>query len=229
MLPPAAARAEWQALVALITALHADASPNTWPADLAAVRAWYQPHLERRHPDDHTLRAADLAALQHLATGYASRERFLTELTLDPPEATSDEAGMPHLDEDYLILSTIHSAKGQEWTAVSVLNVVDGCMPADMAAGSSAELDEERRLLYVAMTRARQHLDLLAPLRFHVTQQHRHGDRHLYGGLSRFVTPDVAALCETVSSLAAAAPLGFDAPVGLARVDLGARLRGMWD
>ena len=101
----------------------------------------------------------------------ATRERFLTELTLDPPDATSDEAGAPLLDEDYLILSTIHSAKGQEWNAVFVLNVVDGCIPSDLATGSAAEIEEERRLLYVAMTRAKDHLHLLVPQRFYVHQQ----------------------------------------------------------
>jgi hypothetical protein len=95
--------------------------------------------------------------------GYASRERFLTELTLDPPDATSDQAGVPLLDEDYLILSTIHSAKGQEWKSVFVLNVVDGCMPSDLGIGTSAEVEEERRLLYVAMTRAKDDLHLVMP------------------------------------------------------------------
>src|SRR5512147_3132576 len=93
-------------------------------------------------------RLADLAALEHLAGSYPSRERFLTELTLDPPEATSAEAGAPLLDEDYLTLSTIHSAKGQEWGAVYLLNAVDGCIPSDMATGTPAEIEEERRLLY---------------------------------------------------------------------------------
>src|SRR6185369_1538492 len=102
--------------------------------------------------EDAAMRAADLAQLQQVAAGYRSRENFLTELTLDPPDASSDEAGPPLLDEDYLILSTIHSAKGQEWHSVYVLNVVDGCIPSDMATGSAAEIDEERRLLYVAMT-----------------------------------------------------------------------------
>ena len=124
--------------------------------------------------------------------GYASRERFLTELTLDPPEATSDESGPPLRDEDYLILSTIHSAKGQEWKAVYVLNAVDGCIPSDMATGNAAEIEEERRLLYVAMTRARQHLHLMVPQRFYVTQQAERGDRHLYGSLTRFIPPALA-------------------------------------
>ena len=139
--------------------------PTTSPRE-----RWYRPQLERLH-DDAAPRAADVAHLVRLAAGYLSRERFLTELALDPPAAASDESGPGSLDEDYLILSTIHSAKGQEWSAVSVLNVVDGCIPSDMATGHAAEIEEERRLLYVAMTRARHHLHLLVPQRFYVTQQ----------------------------------------------------------
>ena len=103
-----------------------------------AARLWYEPHLDRIHEDAET-RRADLIQLEQIACGYPSRERFLTELTLDPPDATSDQAGVPLLDEDYLILSTIHSAKGQEWKSVYLLNVVDGCMPSDLGAGTSAE------------------------------------------------------------------------------------------
>jgi DNA helicase II / ATP-dependent DNA helicase PcrA len=76
---------------------------------------------------------------------------FLTELTLDPPAASGAEAGRPQIDEGYLILSTIHSAKGQEWDVVFVLNLVDGCILSDMATGKPEQIDEERRLLYVAM------------------------------------------------------------------------------
>ena len=194
--PPPSARAEWPALAALVAQLQGDASP--WPGELDAVRAWYTPHLQRLHGDSTAVRQLDLDQLQRLAALQPQRERFLTELTLDPPEATSDESGVPHQDEDYLILSTIHAAKGQEWDAVTVLNVIDGCMPADLATGSAAAVAEERRLLYVAMTRAKQRLTLVVPLRFHVTQQHRHGDRHLYGGLSRFIPPAVAALFDRV-------------------------------
>ena len=105
-----------------------------WPSELDLVCRWYGPHLERIH-EDAALRQADLLQLAQIASTYPSRERFLTELTLDPPEATSDEAGVPLLDEDYLILSTIHSAKGQEWAAVFLLNTVDGCLPSDLATG----------------------------------------------------------------------------------------------
>ena len=127
------------------------------------------------------MRAADLLQLEQIASGYPSRERFLTELTLDPPDAVSDEAGVPLLDEDYLILSTIHSAKGQEWTSVFVLNAVDGCIPSDLGTGTSEEIEEERRLLYVAMTRAKDQLvDHACRSASTPTSRRGHGDRHLY-------------------------------------------------
>ncbi|MFX6035518.1 3'-5' exonuclease, partial [Acinetobacter baumannii] len=106
-------------------------------------------------------------------------------LTLDPPDASSDESGVPLRDEDYLILSTIHSAKGQEWKAVYVLNAVDGCLPSDLSTGTTEEIEEERRLLYVAMTRARDHLDIVVPQRFYVHQQPGMGDRHVYASRTR--------------------------------------------
>ncbi len=137
----------------------------------------YEPHLERIH-EDASVRQADLLQLEQIAAGYPSRARFLTELTLDPPEATSDQAGVPILDEDYLILSTIHSAKGQEWKSVFVLNVVDGCIPSDLGTGTTAEIEEERRLLHVAMTRARDSLHLIVPHRFFTYGQSAQGDRH---------------------------------------------------
>ena len=192
--PPPAAGADWPALVAAVEALNHAASH--WPTELEGVNRWYLPHLKRLH-DDALIREGDLLQLARLAGGYASRDAFLTELTLDPPEATSDESGAPHRDEDYLILSTIHSAKGQEWKAVFVLNVVDGCIPSDMATGNAVEIEEERRLLYVAMTRARHHLHLLVPQRFYVTQQTEFGDRHLYGSLSRFIPPALASCFDT--------------------------------
>ena len=164
-----------------------------WPAEIEAVRRWYEPHLERIH-EDAPARKADLMQLEQIAASYPSRERFLTELTLDPPDATSDEAGAPLLDEDYLILSTIHSAKGQEWSAVFVLNAVDGCIPSDLAAGTTEEIEEERRLLYVAMTRAKNQLDILVPQRFYVHQQSSRGDRHLYASRTRFVPAALLSL-----------------------------------
>ena len=124
------------------------------------MREWYQPHLERIFEHFHT-RIGDLDQLEQLSQQFPSRERFLTELTLDPPNATSDLSGKAHQDEDYLVLSTIHSAKGMEWDTVFVLNVVDGSFPNEFATGKQELIDEERRLLYVAMTRARNELQLL--------------------------------------------------------------------
>ncbi len=183
---PARARDDWDAFVALFAALRAPGL--RWPMEIELVRNWYQPHLERLY-DDATVRAADLEQLVALAGGYGSRESFLTELTLDPPEATSDRAGAPLLDEDYLILSTIHSSKGQEWKSVTLLNVVDGCIPSDMATGSLEDIEEERRLLYVAMTRAKENLQLVVPNRFFIKQQAQLGDRHVYAQRTRFISP----------------------------------------
>src|SRR5215204_1177751 len=162
--PPAATQEDWPAFVELFVRLRS--SQASWPGDLGAVRAWYEPHLERLHADAQ-IRRADLHQLEQIAAGFPTRERFLTELTLDPPNATSDQADAPLLDEDYLILSTIHSAKGQEWKSVYVLNVVDGCIPSDMATDTPAQIEEERRLLYVAMTRAKDDLHLIIPHPLH--------------------------------------------------------------
>jgi DNA helicase-2/ATP-dependent DNA helicase PcrA len=183
---PARAQGDWAPFVELFRQLR---TPGLrWPMDIELVRNWYLPHLERLY-DDAPVRAADLEQLVQLAGGYGSRESFLTELTLDPPEATSDRAGPPLLDEDYLILSTIHSSKGQEWKSVHVLNVVDGCIPSDMATGSAEDIEEERRLLYVAMTRAKEQLHLVVPNRFFIKQQAQMGDRHVYAQRSRFISP----------------------------------------
>jgi len=188
--PPAQASSEWREFAQLFARLR-DAAVG-WPADIELAKAWYAPQLQRLH-DDAAVRKLDVDQLVRLAAGYASRERFLTELTLDPPQSTSDQAGPPHRDEDYLVLSTIHSAKGQEWKSVHVLNVVDGCIPSDMATGTTDEIEEERRLLYVAMTRAREHLHLIVPHRFYVTQQGGGGDRHMYAPRSRFIADGMLA------------------------------------
>jgi DNA helicase-2/ATP-dependent DNA helicase PcrA len=200
---------------------------SEWPADLERARLWYDPHLDRIH-EDAEVRRADLIQLEQIAGGYTSRERFLTELTLDPPDATSDQAGVPLLDEDYLILSTIHSAKGQEWKSVYVLNVVDGCMPSDLGAGTSAELEEERRLLYVAMTRAKDDLHLMVPQRFFTHGQHSQGDRHVYASRTRFIPEKLLGLFERANWPVAPMAASARGPSQGPRIDIGARMRGMW-
>ena len=220
--PPSKAAAAWRDLVGLVEQLQA----SSWPAEFDQVRAWYQPHLEQRYPDA-AVRAGDLDQLQRIAGGYPSRGRFLTDLTLDPPSATSDQSGPPLLDEDYLILSTIHSAKGQEWKSVFVLNIVDGCIPSDMATGCAEDIEEERRLLYVAMTRAKDQLALMVPLRFYVHQQARNGDRHLYASRTRFIPSDVARHFE-LRAWPAATRMEADIRTRSPQIDLKDRMRGMW-
>jgi DNA helicase-2/ATP-dependent DNA helicase PcrA len=219
---PAAAAEHWPRLAALLAAL----ARTGWPAQLGLVRRFYDPLLEQRY-DLPTARRGDLDQLERLAATALTRQRFLTDLTLDPPAATGDAAGPPLKDEDWLVLSTIHSAKGQEWKAVFVLNLVDGCIPSDMATDRPENIEEERRLLYVAMTRARDQLELLQPERFYVTGQHRHGDRHVRAARSRFLPNGILhhfdhAVWPTAQPDRRASP-------PLPRVDVAASLRGMWD
>src|SRR5262249_5612614 len=136
--------------------------------------------------------------------------------------------GVPLLDEDYLILSTIHSTKCQEWTSVFVLNAVDGCIPSDLATGSTAEIEEERRLLYVAMTRARDHLHLVVPQRFYANQQRSSGDRHMYAARTRFIPAALLDRFESRAWPAAHAAAAAAAAPKREAVDIGARLRRMW-
>jgi ATP-dependent DNA helicase UvrD/PcrA len=223
--PPPAAAEHWPDFRETIGLVRGTAAG--WPAELDLVCRWYAPHLERMH-EDAAMRQADLTQLAQIASTYPTRQRFLTELTLDPPAAVSDEAGTPLLDEDYLILSTIHSAKGQEWKAVFLLNGIDGCMPSDLATGSKAEIEEERRLLYVAMTRAKDHLHLIMPQRFFTHHQRANGDRHVYAARTRFIT---AAMLDRFESRAWPVA-GREAESGTPQrtsVDLALRLRRMWN
>jgi len=189
------------------------------------VRRWYEPHLHRLYDAAH-LRAADLEQLERLAAHHPTRESFLSDVTLDPPTGLGDEAGAPLLDEDYLILSTIHSAKGQEWDVVYVLNAVDGCIPSDMASGTPEEIEEERRLLYVAMTRARDALYLLQPHRFY-RRGRPDDDTHGYAPRTRFVPDSLLPLFERQTPAAHQWDTDVERshPTG---VDVRARLVEMW-
>jgi len=223
--PPADTRKFWGKFVDLMTALAEPERP--WNGQIRLIREWYKPHFERLYEHHHT-RVGDLDQLELLSGQHTSRERFVSELTLDPPQASSDLAGKPRLDEDYLVLSTVHSAKGMEWDSVYVLNVVDGSFPSEFSTRSEALLEEERRLLYVAMTRARNELSLISPLRFAVASAPPRSDAHVYGGRSRFMTERVMkALRETVfhGSNQAEAELSEVAPAGF---DVTERARQMW-
>ncbi len=170
-------------------------SPGFEPPPVASqieiLRSYYEPLCQRMH-DNASMRLKDLEQLEQIASGYRSRQAFITDLTLDPPHSTSDLAGAPYLEEDYLILSTIHSAKGCEWDVVHVLHAADGMIPSDMSTGDSEGVDEERRLLYVALTRARDFLYVYFPLRYYHAK-YRFGRAHNFAKLTRFITHAVLA------------------------------------
>ena len=224
---PAAVATEWNALTGIYRTLR---SESRWPIDMDLATRWYEPHLFRLYDDAH-VRQGDLWTLRQIAGTYATRVRFLTEVTLDPPAATSDEPGLPGRDDDYLILSTIHSAKGQEWKSVQILSVVDGCIPSDLSTGSAAEIEEERRLLYVAMTRAKDQLRLIVPQSFHVHAQNAYGDRHVYASRSRFI-PDAILGAFECCAWPCTAPGIAGSPLaareGAPKLDLAARVRAQW-
>jgi DNA helicase-2/ATP-dependent DNA helicase PcrA len=180
---------------------------------LERARHFLSPAIARRYSSP-TSRLRDLEQLEHLAAEAPSRARFLTDLTLDPPNSTGDLAGPPLLDEDYLILSTIHSAKGGEWDVVHVIHAADGMIPSDMATGHADEIEEERRLFYVALTRARDTLHVYAPLRYHRRQPRGLEDTHTYAQVTRFLPNSVRALFDEEASHPAHERWG--APVGAA-------------
>lgn len=224
---PAPPRAgdDWQSFLDTVTDIRS--GRLGWPSEIERARRWYEPHLERIH-EDATTRQADLVQLEQIAGGYPSRERFLTELTLDPPDATSDQAGVPLLDEDYLILSTIHSAKGQEWKSVFVMNVVDGCIPSDLGVGTSEEIEEERRLLYVAITRAKDDLHLIVPQRFFTHGQASTGDRHVYANRTRFIPNALLTQFERCAWPRIAVDGDVRKPMAGPKIDIRAQMLGMW-
>ncbi|MDQ6616391.1 MAG: ATP-dependent helicase [Actinomycetota bacterium] len=158
---------------------------------------WLQPVIERRYSSA-PARLADLDQLAGVAARSPDRHHFVAELTLDPPAATGDLAGPPRLDEDWLVLSTVHSAKGGEWEVVHIIHASDGMFPSDMACGDAESIAEERRLMYVAVTRARDALEISLPRRYHVVREQfrRSSDRHLYAQVSRFLTDEVQALMD---------------------------------
>jgi len=226
LLPFSGAAADaWRPFVTLMQRLTPPETP--WQGQMMLVREWFQPHLERIY-DSAQARAGDLEQLERIAQQFSTREQFLSEMALDPPQATGDVAGPPHLDEDFLILSTVHSAKGQEWDAVYVLNVADGEFPSEFSTGHADQIEEERRLLYVAMTRARNELHLIAPLKYYVTSQPKLGDRHVYGARSRFLSSTVMATLEAVAWPPGDQHVRGQAAGAPARVDVAGRLRALW-
>ncbi|QEC49341.1 ATP-dependent helicase [Baekduia soli] len=210
---PSGAREHGDALVAAL----AGAQDAGAAAGAERLRDALAPLVRAKYPDG-AVRLQDLDALCGLAGEAADLRTFVAELVIDPPSSSSDLAVAPHLDDDWLVLSTVHSAKGLEWQSVHVIAAYDGNFPACMAVGTKESIAEERRLLYVALTRARRSLTVYVPRRYYHRPTGR-DDGHGYGKASRFLSPDVQALCEVVhlaDDPAAAAPV--PAPGAQARI-----------
>ena len=221
---PSAAAAGLGRYARLLERLRADdaASPGE---QIELIRKTYDPMLEHLY-ENPSVRRRDLENLQQIASRHKSRRAFLTDLHLDPPTSTSDLAGPPGKEEDWVVLTTIHSAKGGEWDAVFLIHAADGCLPSDMSTGSKREIEEELRLTYVAMTRARDFLYVTWPLRYYHSW-HSFTDRHSYAQRCRFITPDVEASMDLLSSSHEAEE--EDEPVEGNGADISARIRSMWD
>jgi DNA helicase-2/ATP-dependent DNA helicase PcrA len=228
--PAPAAKDAWAGLVTLMLDLTRPDAAGL-PAQVHAVREFYAPLLERRY-DNATARLRDLEQIERVASRFGSRLEMLADIALDPPAWAEDLAGPPHLDEDWLVLSTMHSAKGLEWDAVYVIHAADGNIPSDMATGSAEEIDEERRLFYVACTRAKDWLYVCFPQRYY-TSPWNHTDAHGYAQLTRFVADgcrdafrDEVASPQSAEEDALAAASADPAAAGAA---VRARLRAQWE
>jgi DNA helicase-2/ATP-dependent DNA helicase PcrA len=167
--------------------------------EIERMRGFLDPTVRRRF-DQSAPRLADLDALQQIAAGYPSRSRLLAELALDPPNSTSDLAGDGSKDEGFLVLSTVHSAKGGEWRVVHLIHASDGLFPSDLATGKAETLEEERRLFYVAVTRAKDVLEITATQRYYF-RPYGWDDAHGYGQLSRFLSASVLELLDHETSI----------------------------
>jgi DNA helicase II / ATP-dependent DNA helicase PcrA len=196
-------------------------------AQVERVRVALDPLLRRRY-DRAEIRLRDLDALAQLAADSPSRSRLVAELTLDPPVSTGDLAASPSLDDDYLTLSTVHSAKGGEWRSVHVIHAADGMFPSDLATGDAAGIDEERRLFYVALTRARDDLHIYAPLRYHHGSAGSSGDRHGYAPRTRFLPLSLDHLLEHRAVRSSGHDESLPTAVQPVVTTIGARVRALW-
>ncbi|MDD5349901.1 MAG: ATP-dependent helicase [Chthoniobacteraceae bacterium] len=221
---PTAAREAFCQLGALFGELLGAGSLLPVASEVERIRAFYDPLFERLYENPEP-RRRDLEHLEAIARAYPSRQTFLTDLTLDPPNVTGDFAGAPALDDDWLTLSTIHSAKGCEWDVVYLIHASDGILPNDLSTGDAAQIEEERRLLYVACTRARDRLYVTHPVRYNVKKGSLR-DAHTYAQLTRFIPPGVRSFFE-LQSRAQGCTTDSAATV-LRLADIRSAIRSMW-
>jgi ATP-dependent DNA helicase UvrD/PcrA len=226
--PPAAAATHWPVFVALLRVLSArQGKPLELSVEIHHVRMFYAPLLEQKY-DDAFVRARDLEQLERIAARFESRSQFLNDMTLDPPSSTQDFAADPLLDEDYLTLSTIHSAKGLEWESVYVLHAADGNIPSDLATDSADEIEEERRLFYVALTRAKTNLYVLHPLRYYFHGRNQ-SDHHSYSQRTRFIPEELLPCFDQVAAATPAQDLQSDTTTGnITTAEIRKKIGRMW-
>jgi len=226
--PPAAARTIWPGFLALMQSLAASGERGGDIAnDVHQARIFYGPLLEQKL-DHAQARLRDLEQIEQVSTRFPDRATFLTQITLDPPASTQELPADPWLDEDYLNLSTIHSAKGLEWDSVFVIHAADGNIPSDMATGSSESIEEERRLFYVALTRARNSLYVCHPDRYYFHGR-RVSDAHSFAQLTRFVADDVRACFERRAATMAQSDIADEqTSIDLSTADIRRRVKRMW-
>ncbi len=223
-IPPTRALEAYRALGELLRELRAAPADHGVGEDIAIVRRMYDKILVERY-DRAEPRLADLDQLTTIASGYPGRAAFLAALALEPPQSTRDiatGASGREEDDDALILSTAHSAKGKEWDAVFLIWAADGWFPSSRAIGDAEQLEEERRLMYVALTRARKHLAVVHPLNTYAT---RWGADYSIDQLSRFLDRGVQSLMERVVVGEENAPPAPETPKP-AGIDLRGLLRG---
>jgi len=213
-------------LVKLLNSIHSDKIP--WTDQVNQAAKFYKDLLEINY-DDHFVRFGDIEQLAQISQQYSSREKFISELTLDPPSSSGDLTGAAHIDDDFLILSTVHSAKGQEWNNVHILNVADGNFPNEYSTGNPREIEEERRLLNVAITRAKSELHMIQPIRYWVPEQPKFGDRHVYGAKSRFLTEDLMNLLDPIHYPKVELTVEEKDRGNKAIHDIRSKILGLWD
>jgi DNA helicase-2/ATP-dependent DNA helicase PcrA len=223
---PAAAAEQWTDLIRLMLRL-AEMPAGEVAGQLHLARRFYGPLLEDKY-DNTAPRLRDLEQLEQLAGRFADRASMLSEIALDPPTTSEDFAGEPLLDEDYLVLSTIHSAKGLEWDAVYVIHAADGNIPSDMATRSPDQIDEERRLFYVALTRAKDWLCVCFPQRYYHAYRGAFSDQHSYAQLTRFLPEGTRGHfdCRVAAVVGADAP--EEASSAAVRRNIRSEVRAMW-
>ena len=224
-IPPSSVQEFWDKLVRVL--IQSQSPKLDWQKKIEICEKFYLPLLLEKYEDNQS-RTGDIEQLVCISQQYQSCQAFISELTLDPPISTGDLSDSAHKDDDFLILSTVHSAKGQEWNSVFLLNVADGSFPNEYATGDDKAIEEERRLFNVAITRAKKELHLIRPLKYWLPEQAKRGDKHVYGAQSRFLSDKLCTHLEKICWLSNHHQDNEINKNSLLINDIKSRIRSMW-